>query len=425
MTVTRLRSMYLPRRAWTRLSSRAALASSSVANPLTHFGLLMPVSGSLIRITYDQVLPRFMTPSRSFELAAALDQRARALGEQLAASPEPWLARQLGILAPHASPLLREDYARRAAAAAAYREAAGITHPGQAIAPESHRGNPELNDMRRTAIRALEIREDTESMRRMTQGELEARILDGDRAVASAPSDVARELRLTVQAEADAWQQSADAEIRNDSIGSANAKALARRMAAQREQLQAANADYEKWAANTIRRREAGGKARAELDRRGLAQQTLRQRKPEAGGEPQTMVEWWRQLEADLAAIDRTIEHERQAAITAGKPWSPERNHQPEVEAVSELETVPEPTRKPMASPARMTRQPGLTGYLARPPRQPSVSLPKTWPERPEPSTPLISNEKLIQNPSTPCKPKPPTRQRSSCKSRRTGVAGK
>jgi hypothetical protein len=47
--------------------------------------------------------------------------RARALGERLTASPEPWLASQLGVLAWHASPLLREDYARRAAAAAAYR----------------------------------------------------------------------------------------------------------------------------------------------------------------------------------------------------------------------------------------------------------------------------------------------------------------
>ena len=58
-----------------------------------------------------------------------LDQRARALGEQLAASPEPWLAKRLGVLAPHASPLLRDDCARRAPAAAVYREAAGITDP--------------------------------------------------------------------------------------------------------------------------------------------------------------------------------------------------------------------------------------------------------------------------------------------------------
>lgn len=88
-------------------------------------------------------------------LAAGLDDRAGALGERLAASPEPWLAKQLGVLAPHASPLLREEYARRAATAAAYREAAGITDPDQAIAPEPHRGNPELDHMRQAAIRAL------------------------------------------------------------------------------------------------------------------------------------------------------------------------------------------------------------------------------------------------------------------------------
>ena len=190
-------------------------------------------------VTWAQRTPKD-APAVAHELAAGLDQRARALGEQLAASPEPWLASQLGVLAPHASPLLREDYARRAGAAAAYREAAGITDPGQAIAPEPHRGNPELDHLRQAAIRALEIRDETEIIRRMTHGELEARILDGDRALASAPPDVSRELRLTAQAEADAWQQSADAEIKHDQAGSADATALARHMAAQREQLEAA-----------------------------------------------------------------------------------------------------------------------------------------------------------------------------------------
>ena len=51
----------------------------------------------------------------------------------------------------NASPLLREDYARRAAAAAAYREAAGITDPGQAIASEPHRGNPGAGRLGRDA----------------------------------------------------------------------------------------------------------------------------------------------------------------------------------------------------------------------------------------------------------------------------------
>jgi hypothetical protein len=224
-------------------------------------------------------------PAVAHELAAGLDQRARALGERLAVSPEPWLAKQLGVPAPHSSPLLREDYARRAAAAASYREAAGITDPDQAISPEPHCGNPELDHMRRTAIRALEIRDETEIMRGMTQGQLEAWILDADRNQASAPPDVSRELRLTAQAEADAWQQSADAEVRHDRAASVGAKALARHMAAQREQLEAANARYEKWATDNSGRREAAGKARAELQRRELALQTAEQPQPEPGDE--------------------------------------------------------------------------------------------------------------------------------------------
>ena len=291
-------------------------------------------------VTWEQRTPKD-APAVAHELAAGLDERASALGELLAARPEPWLAKQLGILAPHASPLLREEYARRAAAAAAYREAAGVTDPEQAISPEPHRGNPELDHMRWTAIRALEIRDEAEITRRMTQGELEARILDGDRALASAPPDVSRELRLTAQAEADAWQQSADAEIRRDQAESAGAKAFAGHMAAQREQLEAAVARYEKWASDTSGRRDAAGNARAELDRRGLAQQTAEQRQPEAEGEPQTMVEWWRQLETDIAAVDRAMEREHQAAIAAGKPWPPERAPEPGPERVPEPESSP------------------------------------------------------------------------------------
>ena len=99
-------------------------------------------------------------------------------------------------------------------------------------------------------------------------------------------------------------------------------------MAARREQLQAANARYEKWAAGTGSRREAAGQARAELQRRELAQQTAGQRHAEPEDEPQTAAEWWRQLEADLAAVDRALEREQQAAIAAGQPCPPKRTAQ-------------------------------------------------------------------------------------------------
>jgi len=163
----------------------------------------------------------------------------------------------------------------------------------------------------------------------MTHGELEARVLDGDRALASAPADVSRDLRFTVQAETDARQQAADAQTAHDPARSADATALAHHMAARREQLEAANARYETWAAGTASTRETAGKARAELERRKLTQRTAGQRHAEPENEPQTLMEWWRQFEADLAAVDRAIEREQQAAIAAGRSWPPQHESEP------------------------------------------------------------------------------------------------
>jgi hypothetical protein len=162
--------------------------------------------GRLQRLALPQVARHDLTwaqrtpasaPAVAHELAAALDARACALGDQLTASPEPWLARHLGVLAPDASPALREEYARRAAASAAYREAAGITDPQQAVSPDPHRSSPELEDMRQATIRALEIRDEADIRHRLTRGELEARVLDAERAQTTAPPEVSAQLRLT------------------------------------------------------------------------------------------------------------------------------------------------------------------------------------------------------------------------------------
>ena len=124
-------------------------------------------------ITWAQRTP-VTAPPLVRELAAALDDRARALGEHLAASPEPWLARHLGVLAPGASPVLRAEYTRRAGLAAAYREAAGITNPDEAASLEPHRENPELEAMRRAVLVALEIRDEADIIRGLDNGELES-----------------------------------------------------------------------------------------------------------------------------------------------------------------------------------------------------------------------------------------------------------
>ena len=279
-------------------------------------------------VTWSQRTPA-TAPEVAHELAAGLDDRIRELGERMIAQPQPWLLRHLGMLAPDASPTLREEYARRAGIAAGYRDAAGITDPGQAVSPEPHRDNPELDVMRLSTMKALEITED--SYRTMTRGELEARILDGEHAQASAPADVSSQLRITAQAEADAWQQSADAEVAYDQPAAAAAKALASQMTAEKTRLEALNATYEGWADKSKNIREAAGKAKAELGRRGQAQPQER---------PQTMAGWWRQLDADLDAMDRAIGREHQAAIAAGKPWPPERtalakNERPEAGAAA------------------------------------------------------------------------------------------
>ena len=313
--------------------------------------------GRLQRISLPQLAGHDLTwaqrtpgnaPPAAHELAAGLDDRARALGERMAASPEPWLARQLGLLAPNASPALREEYARRAGAAAAYREAAGITDPQKAVSPEPHRSNPELETMRQATITALEIRNEADIMRGLDCGELEARILQGERAQATAPPEVSSQLRLTAQAEADALQQSADAQAQRNETGAADAQALVLQLAAERQRLEAGNARYENWWADTRATRETAGKARAELQRRGQTQPEP-QTQPE--NEPQTMTGWWREFEADAEAAERAIVRQHLAVAAAGGPWPPQRTPEPNPPSAPSPDPGPEPETSPEYDP--------------------------------------------------------------------------
>ena len=194
-----------------------------------------------IPATWAQRTPA-SAPPVAHELAEALDARSPELGHRHAASPEPWLIGRLGILPPGASPMQCADYERRAGIAAAYREAAGITNPYQAISPEPHHGNPELEHMRQEVIRELEYPDEAAMWAGMDRGQLEAHTAAAERAQATAPPDVSGELRLTAHAEADARQQAADAQVRNDAAEAASASALTGELAARRQQLEAGNA---------------------------------------------------------------------------------------------------------------------------------------------------------------------------------------
>jgi TrwC relaxase/AAA domain len=268
-------------------------------------------------VTWAQRTPE-NAPPLAHELAAGLDARRRELGEGALANPEPWLTRHLGPPpGPDASPVLREDYAQRASTVAAYREAQGITDPQQAVSFDPHPG-PELEALRQDTFRALEIADEYVEIRTMSCGELEAQLLQADRAQATALPDSSSVLRLTAQAEADAWQQSADAETEHDQVRAENAKSLAVSLAAEISRLEVANAQYEEWSIRSASIREIAGKAKVELQRRG------QQPAAEEASRPQTMVTWWREFQAHADAANRAIEREHQAAIRDGRSWPPE-----------------------------------------------------------------------------------------------------
>jgi hypothetical protein len=274
-----------------------------------------------LSVTWAQRTPE-NAPALAHELVARLDDRRHKLGEGALTNPEPWLTRHLGPPpGPDASPVLQDDYARRAGTAAAYREACGITDPQQAVSFAPHPG-PELGALREDTFRALEIADEHAEIRAMSRGELEAQILRADRAQAAAPADAGSLLRATAQAEADAWQQAAGAGAGHDQMQAEDARSLATALAAETSRLEAANARYEEWSGRTASMREIAGKARAELQRRG-------QEAPAGeAAEPQSMATWWRDFEAHADAVDRAIELEHQAAIGEGRPWPPERKPQ-------------------------------------------------------------------------------------------------
>jgi hypothetical protein len=264
-------------------------------------------------------VPRsYLAPTPSLPTAAT-STSPRAAPSTPRTYPEPWLTRHLGAPpGPDASPVLREDYAWRAGTAAAYREAQGITDPDLAVSFSPHPG-PELEILRNDTIRALEIVDEQAEIRAMSRGDLEAQVHDGDRAQATAPPDMSSQLRVTAQAAADAWQQSADAKVEHDQEQAENARSLAAALAVQMNRLEAADERFEEWSARTASTREIAGKAKAELQRRG-------QQPPgrEAPG-PQSMTAWWREFQADVDAVDRAIDREHQAAVYDSQPWPPER----------------------------------------------------------------------------------------------------
>jgi hypothetical protein len=272
------------------------------------------------------------TPEGAGEIAQAtaeaLDARAAALGDRLLAEPEPWVMRHLGPPPREPKPglqaMLAADYSRRAGIAQSYREAAGITDPHQVIRWDGHKGNPELEALRQDAIRALQIRDEQADLAGLDRGQLEAKAIAGARARAAAPRDVSAQLRGTAQLETDLRVQGAEALARGENAVAYHQ--VGDQLAADRTELEAANAEYEAWSDSTAQTREIAEKAQRELERRGyqVPEWAQKNESPERqADEPEGQVNA-PEVETDAPVMPEPETNEPEAAESAGPEPEPE-----------------------------------------------------------------------------------------------------
>jgi hypothetical protein len=143
------------------------------------------------------------------ELAEAMDDRVRRLGEHAAQTQPPWARQSFGPVPD--SPIERADSEQRAGVVAAYRERYGHTQPGDPIGPEPAKTSPKARAAWHTALAALG-RVDGIDLRGCTDGDLWLRRNTYERETAWAPRHVTEELRLMRQAERDAHVNAVRAE---------------------------------------------------------------------------------------------------------------------------------------------------------------------------------------------------------------------
>ncbi len=156
------------------------------------------------QVTDDPELARYLA-----ELAAAMDDRTRRIGEHVIASEPAWAILSLGK--PPADPAEREHWQQRAATIGAYRELYGYDAPADAIGPEPGRVSPEAWAGWHAAFSALD-RIDGLDLRGVSDSQLRLRRASYERELAWAPPHVAGELRLVRLQARTAWENAIRAE---------------------------------------------------------------------------------------------------------------------------------------------------------------------------------------------------------------------
>ena len=259
-------------------------------------------------------LPEARTEGPARQAALMMDARTQAIGEQLAARPEPWLVDRLG-LPPQQPGALRDDWIGRAGRAGFYRQAHGLADPNVALG-EMPANNPELRMLWEQTHRDLEIPAEQVSVRAKSRAELEGTVRTYTRAAATAPPDMSRQLDYHRKQAAGLGRQAEQAAADRDAQLASDSRAAAAEETRQADELSAAQDTRDAWDRAHEAKRLAARAARQELDRRGIEPE------PEHR-EHESLTGWWRQFEADAEAAERAIERQRQTAIDAGQPWPP------------------------------------------------------------------------------------------------------
>ena len=252
----------------------ADLGGARSISAVLHARLAQVEKPASIPATWTQRTPEH-APQLAHEAAKAIDDRIASLGVRHAQRPEPWLTSQVGAFPASGSVLEQQDYLHRAGSAAAYREAAGIDNPHQAVSFTPHKADPICERMRQDAITHLEIKNE-EIYRAMSRAELEAAERQAQLAYAAGPRDVSAELKATALAEADQRQAATEAEAQGDDTTASALHSLASLLEARKSALEADHTEHENWSAETAEVRHEGSKApsRARPPRPGLRTRT-------------------------------------------------------------------------------------------------------------------------------------------------------
>jgi hypothetical protein len=181
---------------------RAAIAGRPFTGARSHSAVLeariRKSTGHLppwARESWTASLPQFADPELArymAEVAAAMDDRQRRIGEHAAQERPLWSTQALGQVP--GEPEARTEWERKAGELGAYREITGWDHPGGAIGSEPSRGNPEAWAEWHTAFAEM-ARVEGIDVRHLSDGQLFARRHAYEAETSSAPKHVAEELR--------------------------------------------------------------------------------------------------------------------------------------------------------------------------------------------------------------------------------------